>query len=146
MKQNQITYSRTYTSADGFEPYRYKKHWVFERTITLYADYCSGGRSRAFVQIDVTDTCLSQFDNFHFNINQQIPIKNFSFYSADHSEQALNMEMLASNELRGKTAETVAHALFWDLIVKNEEISKNILPIKVYEHFQKFIKDAEENS
>jgi hypothetical protein len=119
MKQSPAVFTKEFQTRHEFEAYRnQKKEWISSHKIELRILPWKAGNYAEFNLIACGYGERGKFDQV---------LNTVLAYDEKHRPLDLYMELLP--QLTGRSAERVAHLLFWELIVKNPELGKQLLPV-----------------
>jgi hypothetical protein len=122
VKQDKITYRQTYENNCSFKPYTDKRGYISGRDLVLSADHWTSG---SMILLEAYDHLWPKEKS-----KTLVRVESDFFHDRDYPNLAIEMEMLASQELRGRTAERVAGKIFWELVMLNPINGRKYLPIQ----------------
>ena len=111
MKQDPIVYRQEYQFGGGSGFRAENGSWVYKREITLQA---SNWMSGVYARFEVFD-----FQSSMEKGNVPVKVLDVTIYDRDVKDEKTKLLMmnLASEDLRGRTAELTAWQVFWDLFL-----------------------------
>ena len=137
MKMVPITFRQDYSNDDGncrsgFTPFTEGNKYIYKRYIIAYPFYWDGGSAVEFSIYQTSSTQFLTTEEISFTIKEE-KLSSDIYYDSVNAKESQLIDNLASNDLRGYTADRTASSLFFSLFLYSESM-KLYLPevVKYY--------------
>lgn len=118
MKMVPISYTLGLDDGQGFDQFRDSKgNWIYRRDVEVHPFLWKSGAGVTFKIIEFYSDSVDCF-------LQRRELDRQSFWDKDCPEVAELLENLASDDLRGRTAEMTAHRVYWKLFAFSDSMKK----------------------